>query len=335
MSEARFFHIAPDGKMKRVPSLEELQKLLQGGGYAWLDYFDPAKEDLLPSSSISAFTPSRSRTAWMKTRFPRSRIFPGTRSSSSTAAGTGRRAGAGGDGFHPREELPGHGERPREGSLNFFEKVEQGVALEPSAVRRGPDFLLHVILDFLVDHKFAAIETLQDAIDTAEEEILKDPGTFQPDLLMRLRRELLTLRKSLFHERENPGQDLPPRLPLHLREGHLPLPGHLRPPGQVFRGGGDLPGDDHEPHGDVPLHDQQPHGGDANRTNHTVRRLTVIIRSSCHSHCWPGSGDVRVEHDDRPVPLENLLSRFPPGHDRHRAVNWYILKRVEARKGDK
>jgi len=53
-----------------------------------------------------------------------------------------------------------------------------------------------------VDHKFAAIETLQDAIDTAEEEILKDPGAFRPDLLMRLRRELLTLRKSLFHERE-------------------------------------------------------------------------------------------------------------------------------------
>ena len=59
-----------------------------------------------------------------------------------------------------------------------------------------------MILDYVVDHKFAAIEALQDAIDTAEEEILRGPSAFSPETLMRLRRDLLTLRKSLFHERE-------------------------------------------------------------------------------------------------------------------------------------
>jgi magnesium transporter len=57
-------------------------------------------------------------------------------------------------------------------------------------------------LDYVVDHKSAAIEAVQDAIDTAEEEILQGPSAFSPGTLMRLRRDLLTLRKSLFHERE-------------------------------------------------------------------------------------------------------------------------------------
>ena len=43
---------------------------------------------------------------------------------------------------------------------------------------------------------------MQDAIDTAEEDILRGPSAFSPETLMRLRRDLLTLRKSLFHERE-------------------------------------------------------------------------------------------------------------------------------------
>ena len=50
------------------------------------------------------------------------------------------------------------------------------MALDPASVQQGPDFLLHVILDYVVDHKFAAIEALQDAIDTAEEEILQGPS---------------------------------------------------------------------------------------------------------------------------------------------------------------
>ena len=57
-------------------------------------------------------------------------------------------------------------------------------------------------MDNLVDLKFTAIESLQDAIDRSEEDILNDPIAFRPEALIHLRRQLLTLRKSLFHERE-------------------------------------------------------------------------------------------------------------------------------------
>jgi magnesium transporter len=69
-------------------------------------------------------------------------------------------------------------------------------------VRKGPDFLLHVVMDRTVDEKFTAIEALQEELDTAEEMILQGPSQFHPEELMHLRRCLLALRKSLFHERE-------------------------------------------------------------------------------------------------------------------------------------
>ena len=66
----------------------------------------------------------------------------------------------------------------QDGSLSFYEKLEQAVALDPAGMQPGPDYLLHVTLDYVVDHKFAAIEAVQDAIDTAEEEILQGPSAF-------------------------------------------------------------------------------------------------------------------------------------------------------------
>jgi magnesium transporter len=68
--------------------------------------------------------------------------------------------------------------------------------------RKGADFLLEVLLDDIVDEKFAAIEMLQDQLDIAEEEILQGVAEFKPAKLMRLRRHLLLLRKSLVYERE-------------------------------------------------------------------------------------------------------------------------------------
>ena len=47
MSEKRFFRVGLDGQLKRFLALDELLSALQDGGYAWLDFFDPSKEDLM------------------------------------------------------------------------------------------------------------------------------------------------------------------------------------------------------------------------------------------------------------------------------------------------
>jgi magnesium transporter len=61
---------------------------------------------------------------------------------------------------------------------------------------------MHLILDQVVDQKFVAIEALEDELNGVEEALMADPASFQPAELIRFRRYLLRLRKSLFHERE-------------------------------------------------------------------------------------------------------------------------------------
>jgi len=61
---------------------------------------------------------------------------------------------------------------------------------------------MQIVLDYLVDQKFQAFEALEDELQEAEEKLLDNPSLFDPTDLMRLRKYLLNLRKSLFHERE-------------------------------------------------------------------------------------------------------------------------------------
>jgi magnesium transporter len=91
----------------------------------------------------------------------------------------------------------GHG-----GNDTSFIRLEQAVERDLPNVLKGPDYLLHVFLDVVVDEKFRTVEALGEELDTAEEAVIEDPSTFKPEVLLYLRRNLLTLRKSLFHERE-------------------------------------------------------------------------------------------------------------------------------------
>lgn len=73
---------------------------------------------------------------------------------------------------------------------------------DPGLAKAGPAFLMHVVLDYVVDQKFHAFEALEDELEEAEDQVLDTPGEFRVSELLRLRKDLLNLRKSLFHERE-------------------------------------------------------------------------------------------------------------------------------------
>ena len=203
MSEKRFFHVSPDGSLRKVSSLDELLRAVDGGGYAWLEFFDPSREDLLPLVEALGVHPLSVEDCLDENQVPKLEDFP--TNTFVLMNGYGNR-----DGALEQEEVNlilgknflvavtgSHG-----GSLRFGEKVAEVAAKDPASMRQGPDFLLHVILDYVVDRNVTAIESVQDAIDTAEEEILESPYNFSPGTVMRLRRELLILRKSLFHSRE-------------------------------------------------------------------------------------------------------------------------------------
>ncbi len=203
MSEQRYCRIVPDGRIEEHATLDELLRALPAGGYAWLDFFDPAKEDLTPLVESFGVHPLSVEDCLDDNQVPKVENFPTNTFILMNA-------------FRHQEGLLTVDEVDcilgknflvtvsgnRGGGVRFHEKVGGAVAHDAAEIRQGPDFLLQAVLDHVVDQKFAAIETVQDAIDAAEEAILEGPASFGPERLMRLRRDLLTLRKSLFHERE-------------------------------------------------------------------------------------------------------------------------------------
>jgi magnesium transporter len=88
------------------------------------------------------------------------------------------------------------------GSQQFFQEIERYFVRSNESMSQGPAFLLHFILDQIVDQKFVAIEGLEDELNSAEEAILDNLEKFNPADLLHMRQNLLSVRKSLFHERE-------------------------------------------------------------------------------------------------------------------------------------
>lgn len=84
----------------------------------------------------------------------------------------------------------------------YLDDIQRIVEKNIEGVRQGPSHLMYLILDYIVDHKFVAIEAIEDELDDVEGLLIAEPASFKPAELIRFRRYLLRLRKSLFHERE-------------------------------------------------------------------------------------------------------------------------------------
>ncbi len=67
---------------------------------------------------------------------------------------------------------------------------------------RGADFLVHTILDSLIDLLLPAVEDMDEALDDLEQQILNDPDKrYLPQVLV-LKRNTLRLRRSILPERD-------------------------------------------------------------------------------------------------------------------------------------
>ncbi len=67
---------------------------------------------------------------------------------------------------------------------------------------RGPDYLFHLILDSTVDQYIPVLDHIDDHLDEMETQILEYPQPAQFQKLLRLKREIIRLRKTLIYERE-------------------------------------------------------------------------------------------------------------------------------------
>jgi magnesium transporter len=203
MSECRFFHVAAGKGLNRLGTLEEALAAMRGGGYIWIDLFDPTRQDLDAVARPLGIHPLAVEDCLDENQVPKVEDYPG-----NTFVLFNRYAYANQEltieevdfflGKTFLVSVSGH----EGGERGTFERIEEMVGREIGNVEKGPDFLLHVILDYTVDGKVAAIEALEEDIETAEARIVQEAAVFRLQDLVRLRRALLSLRKSLFHERE-------------------------------------------------------------------------------------------------------------------------------------
>jgi magnesium transporter len=203
MTESKFYHFPPSGIFYNAGSAEAAISALKDGGFIWLDLFNPAREALTALVEPLGVHPLSIEDCIDANQVPKIEHFPGNTFVIFNA-------------FSYQNKILNIDEVDMIIGENFLitvngcnsEKrkpmngIESFVEVELESARKGPAFLMHIIMDHIVDQKFHALETMEDELEDAEELLLANPETFKAAELVRLRRYLLSLRKSLFHERE-------------------------------------------------------------------------------------------------------------------------------------
>ena len=203
MSNHRFFQVSPGGELRPKQSAEEAVRIAPGDGYAWLDFRDPSPEDLKPLVELLGIHPLSVQDCLDENHIPKIDNF-------------GKSTFLLLNSYSHRDGVLTAGEVDFIIGANFLvtvggrgkaahwedRDIERVLSLEQENLGQGPDFLLHALVNYVIDGKHNAINSLESEVDEAEESIVKDLSRFHMSRLVHLRKNILVMRKSLFHERE-------------------------------------------------------------------------------------------------------------------------------------
>jgi magnesium transporter len=203
MSETRFYHISADGLFSSPSTLDGAIDELKEGGFIWLDFYQPAKEELYSLVNKIGVHPLAVEDCLDENQVPKIDYFPSNTFIIFNAFSYEERTLFIDEinlflGKNFLISVSGHNSGTRKPLNNISEIVNSG----HSNAKAGPEFLMHIILDYLVDFKYKAFDDMEEELEIAEESLLEDVEKFQPLQLIRMRKNLMLLRKSLFHERE-------------------------------------------------------------------------------------------------------------------------------------
>ena len=199
MSESRFYHISPEGKLVHIATLTEAMAAASQKGFLWLDYYQPTKEELSTLIEPFGLHPLAIEDCTDINQVPKIEEFPGNTFIIFNALSYADKKLAVDevDLFISEKYLitvSGGGDSEARRPLGGIERI---VEHEIESVRKGPAFLMHVILDYVVDQKFVAIEALEDQLDAAEEVIVASLSSFHPTELLLRRLEVIQPQKTL------------------------------------------------------------------------------------------------------------------------------------------
>jgi magnesium transporter len=201
--EAHYIVITPAGGFEEMPSLQEALERAAEAGYIWADYVDPTAEllaELMPALGIH---PLSIEDCLNGNQLPKLDLFPNY---SFLIFNTFEET---------TDDLLSHeldifiganfvgtvGFR-REDSQPLLTGLRELLERQREFVQQGPSYLAHQVLDKIVDDKLGVIENIEEALEANEDDILAEPLEFDYSGLMRSRRALQVIRRSLFHERE-------------------------------------------------------------------------------------------------------------------------------------
>jgi magnesium transporter len=203
MGAGRYFVLSPEGDLETLGALADALARRGQGRCIWLDYTDPCTGDLSDLIEPLGLHPLAVEDCLDEDQVPKMDEFANHTFILFNRYRTEDRAARVEEvnfflGKDFLVSVHSHGSPDQ----SLGKRLEATVRRDIVHARRGADFLLQVILDDIVDEKFDAIEALQDELDRIEDEMLRTDTEFRPGRLVRLRRELLALRKSLVYERE-------------------------------------------------------------------------------------------------------------------------------------
>jgi magnesium transporter len=277
MSTSEFYRITSSGELEKLDSFSEAVKALRDNGYVWFNYWKASRENLAELVEPLKIHPLSLEDCTDENQVPKMDEFPAYTFIVFNAL------------RYDREELlsdevdlflgenfvvtvSGYSEATQFPIKDIHSAIERNI----SAVKRGPAWLMHIILDYIVDQMADVVEKAEADLDHVEEEILASPAVFDPTRLIYLRRNLLALRKILFHEREiltkisrNDCEWVPEKASVHYRDIFDHLSNFL----EMTESNRDNVTSLMELYASM-LNNQMAR--DSNQTNATVRRLTFI-----------------------------------------------------------
>jgi magnesium transporter len=203
MGESHFYHIPKSGKMEQFDSVTEVMSRAKEDGFFWLHFLEPTAEDLHPLIGPLDLHPLSVEDALDVNQLPKIDDFPSNTFIVFNAFSyTENKLSVQEIDLFLSNHFLISVDRVGPDGKPLLDGIEVQVRREMDTDRLGPAFVMHTILDVIVDRKFVAIEALEDELTEAEDAVLERPAEFDPKSLQHIRRALVTLRKSLFHERE-------------------------------------------------------------------------------------------------------------------------------------
>jgi magnesium transporter len=203
MSQTKFYHFKPNGMFFSLNNVNEAIEATKDDGYVWFNFFKPARQELNALIDTIGLHPLSVEDCFDDQQVPKIEHFQNNSFMIfNSFIYMDRELYVDEVDFAIGEKflltVSGHHSEEREPLNDVSSIVEKA----KNTNREGPDGLLHMVLDFLVDEKYKAFEIMEDALEEAEDVLLNDFENFKPGKLLHLRKNLMHLRKSLFHERE-------------------------------------------------------------------------------------------------------------------------------------